>query len=155
MQLFSWDTTVFSKKFKKKFWTRGSEKTGLKSCSESAHTIVKWQPVSSYAILRRLRTDLHRFAARQLFGAHRVALQVYHLFESILVVDLLWPTPFYSTVYSSPDHSPQPRIDFPYYEISEPDICSLICEHNHTSSTFHLNASEQWKTSTRTPVGPH
>ena len=22
----------------------------------------------------------------------------------------------------------QPRIDFPYYEISGPDICSLICE---------------------------
>ena len=29
---------------------------------------------------------------------------------------------------SSPDHSPQPRIDFPYYEISGPDICSLICD---------------------------
>ena len=28
---------------------------------------------------------------------------------------------------SSPDHSPQPRIDFPYYETSGSDICSLIC----------------------------
>ena len=32
------------------------------------------------------------------------------------------PRPFYSTV--------QPRIDFSYYEISGPDICSLICEKN-------------------------
>ena len=28
---------------------------------------------------------------------------------------------------SSPDHSPQHRIDFSYYEISGPEICSLIC----------------------------
>jgi hypothetical protein len=28
---------------------------------------------------------------------------------------------------SSPDYNPQPRIDFPNYEISGPDICSLIC----------------------------
>ena len=28
---------------------------------------------------------------------------------------------------SSPDHRPEPRIDFSYYEISGPDICSLIC----------------------------
>ena len=28
---------------------------------------------------------------------------------------------------SSPDHSPQPRIDFSYYEILGPDMCSLIC----------------------------
>ena len=28
---------------------------------------------------------------------------------------------------SSPGISPQPKIDFPYYEISGPDICSLIC----------------------------
>ena len=32
---------------------------------------------------------------------------------------------------SSPDHSPQPRIDFSYYEISGPDICSLICVKKH------------------------
>ena len=25
------------------------------------------------------------------------------------------------------DHSPKPRIDISYYEISGPDICSLIC----------------------------
>jgi hypothetical protein len=35
------------------------------------------------------------------------------------------PNLFFSQ--SSPDHSPQPRIDFPYYKISGPDICSLIC----------------------------
>ena len=28
---------------------------------------------------------------------------------------------------SSPDHSPLPRIDFSYYQIWEPYICSLIC----------------------------
>ena len=28
---------------------------------------------------------------------------------------------------SSPGHSPQPKIDFPYYEISGPNMCSLIC----------------------------
>ena len=28
---------------------------------------------------------------------------------------------------SSQDHSPQPKIDFSYYEISGQDICSLIC----------------------------
>ena len=39
------------------------------------------------------------------------------------------PRSFYSTVLPRPQHtshSPQPRIDFPY-EISGPDICSLIC----------------------------
>ena len=35
------------------------------------------------------------------------------------------PDPFISQ--SSPDHSPQPRIDFSYHEISGPDICSHIC----------------------------
>ena len=35
------------------------------------------------------------------------------------------PNPFFSQ--SSPDHNPQPKIDFSYYEISGPDICSLIC----------------------------
>jgi len=38
---------------------------------------------------------------------------------------IIGPTPFFPQ--SSPDHSPQPRIDFSYYEISGPDICSLIC----------------------------
>ena len=37
-----------------------------------------------------------------------------------------WPRPFISQ--SSPDHRPQPRIDFSYYEISWPEICSLICD---------------------------
>ena len=44
---------------------------------------------------------------------------------------------------SSPEHSPKPRIDFSYYEISGPDICSLICEINTcVSSIFQLFASE-------------
>ena len=38
------------------------------------------------------------------------------------------PRPFLTQ--SSPDHCPQPRIDFSYYEISGPDICSLICGRN-------------------------
>ena len=38
---------------------------------------------------------------------------------------IIGPDPFFPL--SSPDHSPQPRIDFPFYEISGPDICSLIC----------------------------
>jgi hypothetical protein len=38
---------------------------------------------------------------------------------------IIGPNPYISQ--SSPDHSPQPRIDFSYYEISGPDICSLIC----------------------------
>ena len=37
-----------------------------------------------------------------------------------------------SRVFHSPaqatGHSPQPKIDFPYHEISGPDICSLICD---------------------------
>ena len=41
-------------------------------------------------------------------------------------VDHNRPRPFFPQ--SSPDQSPQPRIDFPCYEISGPDICSLICE---------------------------
>ena len=36
------------------------------------------------------------------------------------------PRPFYFTVQPRPLR-PQPRIDFSYYEISGPDICSLIC----------------------------
>ena len=34
-----------------------------------------------------------------------------------------WPRSFYFTVQPRP----QPGIDFSYYEISGPDICSLIC----------------------------
>jgi hypothetical protein len=41
---------------------------------------------------------------------------------------IIGPNPFISQ--SSPDHSPQPRIDFSYYEISGPDICSLFCVRN-------------------------
>ena len=38
---------------------------------------------------------------------------------------IIGPDPFISQ--SSPDHSPQSRIDFSYYQILGPDICSLIC----------------------------
>ena len=38
---------------------------------------------------------------------------------------IISPDPFISQ--SSPDHSPQSKIDFSYYEISGPDIYSLIC----------------------------
>jgi hypothetical protein len=47
---------------------------------------------------------------------------------------IIGPNPFISQ--SSPDHSPQPRIDFSYYEISGPDICSLICEANQSAPGF-------------------
>ena len=46
--------------------------------------------------------------------------------QKLLVIG---PDPFISQ--SNPDHSPQPRIDFSYYEISGPDICSLICDLQH------------------------
>ena len=34
---------------------------------------------------------------------------------------------------TSQGHSPQPKIDFPYHEISGPDICSLICDPDGSS----------------------
>ena len=37
---------------------------------------------------------------------------------------------------SSPGHSPQPKIDFPYHEIVGPDICSLICGADGTFQLF-------------------
>ena len=45
--------------------------------------------------------------------------------QKLLIID---PDPFFPQ--SSPGHSPQPKIDFPYHEISGPDICSLICALN-------------------------
>ena len=36
---------------------------------------------------------------------------------------IIGPDPFFPQ--SSPGHSPQPRIDFSYYEISGPDICTF------------------------------
>ena len=49
---------------------------------------------------------------------------------------IIGPDPFISQ--SSPDHSPKPRIDFSYYEISRPDICSLICDLDLSSFRCHL-----------------
>ena len=43
------------------------------------------RPVSSYATLRRWRTDPHRFAPHHSFGAHRAALQMYHRFFQLRV----------------------------------------------------------------------
>ena len=68
---------------------------------------------------------------------------------------IISPDPFISQ--SSPDHSPQPRIDFLYHEISGPDICSLICgtrpDNGHYELAFilmeiyndHPNREELWK----------
>ena len=42
--------------------------------------------------------------------------------QKLLIIS---PDPFISQ--SSPDHSPLPRIDFSYYEISGSNICFLIC----------------------------
>ena len=52
---------------------------------------------------------------------------------------IIGPNPFISQ--SSPDHSPQHRIDFSYYEISGPDICSLICDYNHLLITVFVSLS--------------
>ena len=51
--------------------------------------------------------------------------------QKLLIIS---PNPFISQ--SSPDHSPQPRIDFSYYKISGPDICSLICVDQSTARDF-------------------
>ena len=45
------------------------------------------------------------------------------------------PRPFYFTVQPRP----QPKIDFSYYEISGPDICSLICARGPTFTNEILN----------------
>ena len=36
-----------------------------------------------------------------------------------------WPSPYYFTAQPSPNHSPQPRIDSSYLEVSGLDICGL------------------------------
>ena len=46
------------------------------------------------------------------------------------------PRPFFPL--SSPGHSPQPKIDSPYHEISGPDICSLICDNLPPKAMMHL-----------------
>ena len=48
---------------------------------------------------------------------------------------IIGPDPF--ILQSRPDHSPLPRIDFSYYEISGPDICSLICELSQSAAIFY------------------
>ena len=53
------------------------------------------------------------------------------------------PDPFFPQ--SSPGISPQPKIDFPYYEISGPDICSLICARNSGSVNNFLQRLSIYK----------
>ena len=50
---------------------------------------------------------------------------------------IIGPDPFISQ--SAQTYGPQPRIDFSYYEISGPDICSLICEANMPFSFFNMD----------------
>ena len=52
------------------------------------------------------------------------------------------PKPFF--LHSSPPHSPQLRIDFSYYEISGPDICSLICDGDSGGSLGSENTVKRW-----------
>ena len=49
MQLFSAEATMFSKRIKKKFWPAKSEKTGLKSYSLSAQTLLSHSPAQTTA----------------------------------------------------------------------------------------------------------
>jgi hypothetical protein len=48
---------------------------------------------------------------------------------------IIGPDPF---MYFKDQPRPQPRIDFSYYEISGPDICSLICAAGPVGSTKKL-----------------
>ena len=50
---------------------------------------------------------------------------------------IIGPNPFIPL--ASPGHSPQPKIDFPYYEISGPNICSLII---NLSQVFYKSTSQ-------------
>ena len=53
---------------------------------------------------------------------------------------IIGPDPFISQ--ASPDHSPQPRIDFSYYEILRPDICFLICGKIVMRKRFNFKANK-------------
>ena len=57
---------------------------------------------------------------------------------------IIGPDPFIPQ--SSPDHSPLPRIDFSYYEISGPDICFLICSVRSIEiSRLFTTLSSEWQ----------
>ena len=45
---------------------------------------------------------------------------------------------------TSQGHSPQPKIDFPYHEISGPDICSLICVFHALDFSAKRNPISAW-----------
>ena len=61
-----------------------------------------------------------RYNVQRKFFAHE-KLKKKHS-KKLLIIS---PNPFIPR--SSPGHSPQPKIDFSYYEILGPEICSLIC----------------------------
>ena len=88
-----------------------------------------------FRVKKNLRFFFYKKGIMQLFSADAIVFskKFQHFFltpkkwkngpQKLLIIG---PDPFISQ--SSPDHSPQPRIDFSYYEISGPDICSLICD---------------------------
>ena len=64
----------------------------------------------------------------QLFSAEAIVFSkkiLFYFFDPEKMLIIIGPDPFISQY--SPDHSPQPRIDSSQFEISGPDICSLIC----------------------------
>ena len=63
------------------------------------------------------------------------------------------PDPF--SPQSSPGISPQPKIDFPYWEISGPDICSLICGLNWTFFTIQIQIPIQNEDNGKHRKGTH
>ena len=84
--------------------------------------------------LRSKKNFFYKKSIMQLFSANAIVFS--KIFFEFFLSPKTWknspqklliivPDPFISQ--SSPDHSPKSRIDFSYYEISGPDICSLSC----------------------------
>ena len=67
-----------------------------------------------------MKKNLTLFCATLQCGRYNIYLKVKKQASKVAHIQ---PRPFYSTVQPRP----QPKIDFPYHEISGPDICSLIC----------------------------
>ena len=70
---------------------------------------------------KNFKKNFCKNAIRQLFSLDAIVSKKWKKRPQKLLI--ISPDPYISQ--SSPDHSPQPRIDFPFYEISGPDICSL------------------------------
>ena len=69
----------------------------------------------------------------QLFWAF---FSIFHGEKKIILAMKNWKNRQIKLLVIGPDpFIPQPKIDFPYYEISGPDICSLIC---NFSASIHL-----------------